>query len=242
MSLVIPEPTSLVTVDDTCETVEAWADTCESIPQIRDAANKLAAIDEYLARTSTVGRARVAAAQRHLEVRIGVLLGPAPGQGSRTSHRDEKSLHAQQASDFRSMAGHPEAVEATIAESTDENPPSRRKVMDKIRKATARDPRRIPADVEEGMQRMRDSGEPVAAIAERFGVSQHTVMNYTEARRLSAPVAKQIEKATHTIEGLAMALETIDPEFVGSTAELVAASNRLRRAINRLSKENTANG
>lgn len=34
------------------------------------------AIDEYLRRTSVGGRKRVAATLRHLEMRIGVLLGP----------------------------------------------------------------------------------------------------------------------------------------------------------------------
>lgn len=71
-----------------------------------------------------------------LEVRIGELLGPAPGKGARTDiprgggaprqdgpwkegvnwdpnptcHRDDK-LHRQQEADFRQMAAHPEVVE-----------------------------------------------------------------------------------------------------------------------------------
>lgn len=82
MSLIVAtEPTSLVAVEDQCLRVEMWAESATSIPELRDAGNKLAAISEYLELTSTEGRARVAAAQRRIEVRIGQLLGPTePGQ------------------------------------------------------------------------------------------------------------------------------------------------------------------
>lgn len=49
MAIVLaPEPSSLAAVDDQCASVEAWAEQATSIPELRDANNKLAAIGEYL--------------------------------------------------------------------------------------------------------------------------------------------------------------------------------------------------
>lgn len=84
---LVAEPSSLVVVHDQCAAVEAWAEQCDSVPELKDAANKLAAIDEYLLRTATEGRGRVAEANRRLEVRIGVLLGP-PMPGVNHDYRD----------------------------------------------------------------------------------------------------------------------------------------------------------
>lgn len=135
------EPGSLAAVDGQCAAIEAWAEQCESVPEIRDAGHKLAAIDQYLARTSTEGRARVAEAQRRLEVRIGVLIGPA---GSANQHTAEPlstdngtGLSRRQRHDFRKMAEHPDVVDQVVAESTDEAPASRRKVLDAIKAKTA---------------------------------------------------------------------------------------------------------
>ncbi len=124
-------------VYEQCETIERWAAECDSVPELRDAGNKLAAIDEYLSKTSTEGRARVAAAQRRLEVRVGVLLGPAEvGRPVRENvDRDRHSdVSRDQRADFRRMAEHPDIVDEVIAKSTDEEPASRRKVTDAIRK------------------------------------------------------------------------------------------------------------
>lgn len=149
MSLVVAtEPTSLVAVEDQCLRVETWAESATSIPELRDAGNKLAAISEYLELTSTEGRARVAAAQRRIEVRIGQLL-PSE-QGRRTDrelpHRDEEvPLSPQQKADFRRMASDPDEVEAQIAASTDDAPASRRKVTEAIKNKNApATPRRSP--------------------------------------------------------------------------------------------------
>lgn len=142
---VAPQPGSLAEVDSSCGQVEAWAANCDSIPQIQDAKNRLGAIDEYLARTTKEGRARVAAAMRRLEVRIGELLGP-PEPGKRTDlqepvgrdqqvpEMDRKTKH-----DFRQMAANPDVVEQTIEASDDDNPASRRKVMTNIKNDTTAD-------------------------------------------------------------------------------------------------------
>lgn len=138
------EPNSLVEVDDTCSAIERWAQSCDSVPELQDANNKLAAINEYLDRTSTEGRARVALAMRRLEARIGALL-PSE-QGRRTDQlpdRDQEvDLNDRQKSEFRQMAANPDVVEQVAAASTDEEPASRRKVMraikDKKREANQR--------------------------------------------------------------------------------------------------------
>lgn len=71
---------------------------------------------------SSEGRARVAAAMRRLEVRIGELLG-ATSAGKR--HDLEPSgvtegLSRHERHEFRRMAEHPDVVEDVIADSTDD--------------------------------------------------------------------------------------------------------------------------
>lgn len=147
---VTHEPSSLVQVDGQCAAIEAWAEQCDSVPELRDATNKLAAIDEYLTRTSTEGRSRVAAAMRRIEVRIGDLLGPAQ-VGAHSSATEGQDLTRDQRSEFRQMAAHPEIVEDEIARSTDEAPASRRKVIGAIK------------------QQIKPQRSPLADTAERAG-------------------------------------------------------------------------
>jgi hypothetical protein len=134
MSLVLNEPTSLVAVTDQCEMVERWAVSCDSIAELREASNRLAAIDEYLNRTSIEGRGRLAVALRRLEMRIGEVLGKPttwrPGRGKSSVTTDDFS--PDQRTDFRSMAEHGDLVEALAGQSTDANPLSRRQVLQAI--------------------------------------------------------------------------------------------------------------
>jgi SAM-dependent methyltransferase len=131
----VQQPGSLAEVGAQCDVIEEWADECDDISALRDATNKLAAIDEYLTRTSIDGRARVAATMRRLEVRIGDVLGPPQrGRPSEPNPHHDEDFHDQQLSDFRKMAEHPDEVEDVIAKSNDDDPPSRRKVMRAINK------------------------------------------------------------------------------------------------------------
>jgi hypothetical protein len=66
-------PSSIVEVNNQCASIEAWAGRCDSVPQLLEAASRLAAIDDHLARTPVDGRARVSAAILRLEMRIGRL-------------------------------------------------------------------------------------------------------------------------------------------------------------------------
>jgi len=114
--------------------------------ELRDAGHKLEAIRTYLARTSIEGQARVSASERRLEVLIGELLGPAsmagPGRGKPSFAND--GLTRNERSDFRSMAENADVVEEVIAESTDEKPASRRKVLPNTREMEIPWPRRGP--------------------------------------------------------------------------------------------------
>ncbi len=144
------EPISLAHITAQCRSIEVWAEHCDSIPDITDARNKLAAIEQYVAATSKDGRAQIAAAQRRLEIRIGILLGPAKAgnptganQHGGTSLASEvpptdaadSALSANERSQFRNMADHPDIVEAVIDESDDESPASRRRTLDEINRA-----------------------------------------------------------------------------------------------------------
>jgi hypothetical protein len=123
-------------VRDYSAQVVAWAEESDDVAQVRDMSNKWAAITEYVRRTSREGIAEAEAALRRLEVRVGVLLGPAQHGGDRKSdqvHRDELDLRSQNRSHFRAMAEHPEVVEQVIAQSTDADPPSRTKVLNAIK-------------------------------------------------------------------------------------------------------------
>lgn len=132
------EPISLARITSQCRSIEVWAEHCDSIPEITDARNKLAAIEQYVASTSKDGRAMIAAAQRRLEIRIGILLGPAKvgrPAAEETSSAIEDSLTKDERSQFRKMADHPEIVDAVIDESDDETPASRRRTLDEINRA-----------------------------------------------------------------------------------------------------------
>jgi hypothetical protein len=168
---------SLAQVDGQCTQIEAWAESCASVPELRDAANKLAAIDEYLSRTSTEGRARVAAAMRRLEVRIGQVLGPPPSPrergslGGRPGGIDTASppkalprgeeLSPKDRSQFRSMAENEDIVEEAIAESTDERPASRRQVQERIKAASTPKPAETWSADEKLLRKRMETGDTV---------------------------------------------------------------------------------
>lgn len=117
-------------------TLLEWAEDVTDPEAIRDAANRWAAITEYVRRTSREGVAEAEAVQRRLELRVGVLLGPARNGGDRRSDQfthEGTDIAANARSEFRLMAEHPDIVETVIAESSDASPPSRRKVIAAIR-------------------------------------------------------------------------------------------------------------
>lgn len=175
----IPEPTALIQSPDAlCSAVERWADSSTSIDELNDAKARFAAIETYLGETSKVGRARVAATMRRLEVRIGQIIGEAK-VGAHSSAIEGADLTKDERHDFRAMADDPDTVEAVIAESTDEKPASRRKVTQAVKANKpnrARPPRnepsqvtdeereeaRLESELEEQVQRLRTAVEMLA--------------------------------------------------------------------------------
>lgn len=228
MSLVIAsEPTSLVAVDDQCSAVEAWAERCDSIPELRDATNRLAAIDEYLTRTSTEGRGRVAAAMRRLEVRIGKLLGPATPNGGNDRNGSvatdpfEDGLTRHQRTDFRQMAENEDEVEKAISESTDEVPASRRSITARIRAARDANPiigegsgktrAEVAAKVEKAKQ-MAASGSTSRQIATAIGITFESMSDFRKRHGVEVPADAVVGRQRR-----------IDPNRVVSTIALDAS-------------------
>ncbi|MGI8631611.1 MAG: hypothetical protein ACR2NA_03570 [Solirubrobacterales bacterium] len=169
------------------------------MPQLRNAGHKLGAIDEYLSRTSTEGRARAAAAMRRLEARIGELIPP-PAPGRRTDlqpvERDrEVALGKDERSDFRRMAENPDIVEEVIANSTDKAPASRRKVTEAIRTPKPEKPRRspLPDFARKAAWTFRKSAERLEHVVEddRFAANKEKVAAHLRGDLLYAVEACQ---------------------------------------------------
>ena len=247
MSLVVAtEPTSLVAVEDQCARIEAWAETCDNVAELRDAMNKCSAISEYLRLTATEGTARVETAKRRLEVRVGVLLGPpAPrsetGRG-RTSDRNQE-IDSATVSAFRAMAADTETVEEVIAASTDTAPPSRRKVMDAI-KSKRKPPseedvlkRLSRAAVEQRVttaKRMAAEGYTSRQIAEAIDVAPGSFTEFKKRHGVTVPADavvgktrhhdanRMVTETVHTLEGVAMTVGLVgDPTDAGLDAQLI---------------------
>lgn len=136
--LMIPQPSQLVDVLNLCQSVERQLPHVTDVGQLKDAAAKLRAIDEYVSLTSSEGRQAIAATVRLIEVRVGEVLGLAvPGRppGESLVTTNDSLLSSRERHDFRQMAAHPEIVRAEIARGTDERPTSRRQVMQAIKEA-----------------------------------------------------------------------------------------------------------
>ena len=271
MSLVVAtEPTSLAVVYDNCERIEAWAETCTDVAELRDYMNKCSAMSEYMRLTSTEGVARIEAAKRHLEVRVGVLLGPpmpngghgaGPGPGSVVPDPGGGGLSVDQRSAFRAMAADPDTVEEVIAASTDQNPPSRRKVMDAIKSKRAGNDadnafkKLHKHDAEQRIAKAREmaaAGYTSRQIADTLGIR---VDSFTDLRKrhgfdvpADAVVGKTIrhnndriaEQAIGAVEGAVMALDLIgDPATAGLDPDQIDAwVISLTRSISALTRFN----
>lgn len=260
MSLVVREPSSLVEVDDQCAAVETWASGCENVAALRDASNKLAAIDEYLARTSTEGRARVAAAMRRLEVRIGQLLGPPTpnGKGPGSVATDpEISRHQRQ--EFRQMAEHPEVVEQVIAESTDEKPASRRSVMQRLADAAKEHPVEPPAFKSRAAvqarvtkaKKMAESGYTSRQIAAEIGIDFEGMTAFRERHGIDVPAdavigktrlhdsTRILDETVTTLEAVAMSLTVVEIDQLDrdQVERWIASLTDSLRSLNRFTKQ-----
>jgi hypothetical protein len=218
----LPSPQSITPaqIDDYATQVEVFAEATDNVHEVRDLRNKWGAIAEYVRRASRQGVARAEATERKLEARIGVLT-PAPIPGSHASVNAGLGLHRNQAAEFRLMADHPDIVDAVIAESDDASPPSRRKVIGRIRDHKMREMN------QEGRQALDDAGVVIAddpivkaqarfrtevvagllgrlsdlqSYADRYDVA--VVAEHVAADRVAASIVTDIHEAINWLETL----------------------------------------
>jgi hypothetical protein len=108
---------------------------------------------------------------RRLEVRIGHLLGDAkPGNptganqhGGTSVATEVPPLSKDQRHEFRQMADHEDLVEQTIAESTDDSPASRAKVLARLRAEREAAVERLRAELLDWRHELRLLRQPRAA-------------------------------------------------------------------------------
>jgi hypothetical protein len=140
--LAIPEPTAVAAADvpALCDAVMTTVAELDDIGAIDEMRKRLSMIDTYLEMTTIEGRSVIAATLRRIEVRIGKLLGPATlGANQHSGFDRDRSLSADQRSQFRKMAEYEDLVEEIIAESDDVSPASRRKTLDALRRGVELD-------------------------------------------------------------------------------------------------------
>ena len=260
-AVALREPTSLVQVDDQCESVEVWAAGCESIGEVKDAADRLSALKEYAGRRSKEARARVAAAQRRLECRMGVLLGETEHGGDRRSdqvHRDELEtdlFHKAQRWEYRAMAANLTIVEKVITDAGDNGYPSRRAVIAAIREAIAEEPevandtrRNVPsAERAAQIAELAATGHVASQIANEIGVSVarvHTLANQHGITLPDKAIGKRarpdsnriVRETVSSAEGCAFGLNLIDYQELDHSQieEWTSSLSESIRALNRL--------
>lgn len=111
-ALALPDPHELA-IDRAVEmarSAEAWAESVDDVGELLDAHDQLAAMTTYLRKRAEAASVEFARADRRVEVRIGVVIGPAKVGGAR--HHNEGTsiaidvLSKAQRQHFRSMAAH----------------------------------------------------------------------------------------------------------------------------------------
>jgi sugar phosphate isomerase/epimerase len=226
------EPSSLIEVFTQCDVIEAWAASCDSVAELKQSGIELGVMDDYLARTSTEGRARVQATMRRLEVRIGQLLPVPkvgnPGNGNRDSNTELIERHV--AHDMREMAEHPDLVEEVIAASTDEAPASRRKVTEAIKSASRSDRiQRISDELREIEEEWSAEDPEQAAEAAPVVAKPSAGPRRRPWCDAYSDAVSAVEKATATLKNLAS-----DDRAAMHSEQAIGRTNDLLRAIDAL--------
>ncbi len=147
-----PEQLALAELHNICAHVIRSAPDLADVGELRELQARLEAVDAYVASRTSTGRKDLAKAMRHIEIRVGQLLGEAkpkagPGRGKKTV-ADRDGLSRQDRSQLRSMAANPDVVAAVVEASTDEKPATRNKVLEAIKNkaADAAPPAPAPGD------------------------------------------------------------------------------------------------
>ena len=209
--VVVPTPAAGLDVHGICQSIEAWAATTEDIGALKDNKSKLSAIDQYLASTSTEGRAAISATVRRLEQRISEVIGAASNGGDRVSDqfiREGTALTPNERNDFRKMAANPDVVDRVLAESTDAAPASRAKVLEAIKGAANATPKRtpLPDAAKRAGWELRRAIERVERIFadDRFNANKEQVANY-----MAGHLAYTVEVCNEVIDLLPSPLNTV---------------------------------
>lgn len=260
--LAIPEPQSvdLERAHNLAQQITEWAGTTESIPELEDARARVAAIEVYIRKRDAQAAAALAAADRRLEVRIGELLGNRQGERTDLSPASEKSqIPRQQAHQFRQMAEHKEDPEVADAI---ENGASRSEVLRRIDAAKAKhpptpggdsNPARTLARVKKA-RKMATDGYTSRQIAKAIGIKEEGMADFRKRHAIEVPAdevvgktrridaVRVITEAVHTLDGLAMSLDLVDPADVDSAqlkelAELMAGHLRQIARFHKRMKE-----
>lgn len=131
-TLAIPEPSQIevAAARDLAESVVVWSESCDDVEQLEDARAKCAAIETYLRRKSDDAAREMAKADRHLEIRIGDLLGKAKPGPPESSFAIEDSISKDHRHQFRQMAQHKDVPE--VADAVDKGE-SRSEVLRRIK-------------------------------------------------------------------------------------------------------------
>lgn len=98
--------------------IEAWAETIDDVDALEWARARVSAIETYLRRRGEDAAAEIARADRKLEARIGLLLGPAKvgsNQYTEPSLASDGSLSLNQRHQFRKIAEHADEPEVAAA-------------------------------------------------------------------------------------------------------------------------------
>lgn len=166
----IPQPDTLTIAEarEVCASVVEWANQCDDAQTVLRAREAFRVVAEYL-RINDAAR-EGEAAMRYLEMRIGELAGPAVmgrptnGEGKLPSSVTN-DLHHGRLHEFRQMAAHPEVVEQVIADSTQQSPPSRNKVLNAIRELerVATEARAERDAFEAGLEEQRELAKAIKA-------------------------------------------------------------------------------
>ena len=223
-ALPVPQPSAGVDVFGICQTIEMQLAEVTDVTALKDVAARLGAIDQYIASTSTQGRAQVQATIRRIEVRVGEVLGDATpnGKGSGSFANDPSSLTKDERHQFRQMAANPDVVDDVIADSTDEAPPSRSKILDAIaaKKAAAKAAEQA-ADAED-REWLQSLGPVTDAAGDRRRQQIHMAIIAVDdaTKQLDRYSADDVDWAIQT------AFEHLRP----------AMTNQLRSALRRLQK------
>lgn len=263
----VPPPSPEVNVYSLCSRLEAWAAEATDLFLLKDNKSKLSAYDHYLAQTSKEGRNQIAATLLRLENRIGELLPPAADTRGRHLPREEEVLTEKERHFFRRMAANPDVVEAVIAAGTDENPASRRKVLEAIKdKDTPKVPDvldrspKASAERAEKARQMAAQGHTSKQIAAGLGLGESGISHFLKRHSIEVPADafaarspridsnRVIEATVDQVRGISTGLNLVDwsaleidkfPEWIAS---LKAARRALYTLIDNLEKETKNRG